>query len=163
MLVRPIVAGQTTLKNEYHKNTEEQILSRVYGVAQDLWYCDSTGRKFTPKYVGLTSTLHQSKRSKYRVRLFHMVEHCLSYEQVFWTRNGHFFSWEYTLITGWDHWRSYSSKAEKFVRYTCNNIDILDASLDGKNTFHATRMATWQRSQASGESCKHLEPSRDAH
>jgi len=32
-----------------------------------------------------------------------------------------------------------------FIHYTCDNIDILDETLDGKNTFHATQMAAWQR------------------
>lgn len=35
--------------------------------------------------------------------------------------------------------------ANRFIHYTADNIDILDESLDGKNTFHATQMAAWQR------------------
>jgi hypothetical protein len=50
-------------------------------------------------------------------------------------------------------------EANKFIHYTCDNIDILDETLDGKNTFHTTQMAAWQRSQASDESLKDLEPS----
>lgn len=50
-------------------------------------------------------------------------------------------------------------EAKKFIHYTCDNIDILDETLDGKNTFHATQMAAWQRSQASDESFKNLQPS----
>ena len=50
-------------------------------------------------------------------------------------------------------------ESNKFIHYTCDNIDILDETLDGKNTFHATQMATWQRGQASDESFKNLEPS----
>ena len=30
-----------------------------------------------------------------------------------------------------------------FIHYTADNIDILDETLDGKNTFHATQMAVW--------------------
>jgi hypothetical protein len=33
-----------------------------------------------------------------------------------------------------------------FIHFTADNIDILDESLDGKNTFHATQMAAYQRS-----------------
>ena len=32
-----------------------------------------------------------------------------------------------------------------FIHYTADNIDILDETLDGKNTFHATQMAAWHR------------------
>ena len=34
---------------------------------------------------------------------------------------------------------------DRFIHFTADNIDILDASLDGKNTFHATQMTAWQR------------------
>ena len=47
-------------------------------------------------------------------------------------------------------------QAKKFIHHTCDHIDILDETLDGKNTFHATQMAVWQRSQASDESFKNL-------
>lgn len=33
----------------------------------------------------------------------------------------------------------------RFSHFTCDNIDINDSKLDGKNTFHATQMAGWQR------------------
>ena len=36
----------------------------------------------------------------------------------------------------------------KFVHYTADNIDILDETLDGKQTFHATQLAAWQRGPA---------------
>jgi hypothetical protein len=31
-----------------------------------------------------------------------------------------------------------------FIHFTADNIDILDKSLDEKNTFHATQMAAYQ-------------------
>ena len=35
-----------------------------------------------------------------------------------------------------------------FIHFTADNVDILDESLDGKNTFHATQMAAYQRSNS---------------
>ena len=35
----------------------------------------------------------------------------------------------------------------KFVHITADNVGINDATLDGKNTFHATQMTAWQRSR----------------
>ena len=61
----------------------------VTSIAQDVVYAVHGGRKWTPKHVGLASTLHQATRSKHLVNL--------------------------------------------------------DQTLDGKNTFHATQMAAWQR------------------
>lgn len=33
----------------------------------------------------------------------------------------------------------------KFVHFSADNVDILDETLDGKNTFHATQITAWQR------------------
>ena len=32
-----------------------------------------------------------------------------------------------------------------FIHFSADNIDILDETMDGKNTFHATQIAAWQR------------------
>ena len=34
---------------------------------------------------------------------------------------------------------------EKFIRFSADNICILDETVDGKNTFYAARIAAWQR------------------
>ena len=31
----------------------------------------------------------------------------------------------------------------RFVNFTADNIDVNDASFDGKNSFHATQVAAW--------------------
>lgn len=47
----------------------------------------------------------------------------------------------------------------RFVHFTCDNIDINDASFDGKNSFHATQLAGWQRGPESDMGLQHLRPS----
>ena len=49
--------------------------------------------------------------------------------------------------------------ANKFIHYTFDKIDILDETLDGKNTFHATQMAARRRGKTNYASLKHIEPS----
>ena len=49
--------------------------------------------------------------------------------------------------------------ANKLIHYSCDDIDILDETLDGKNTFDATKMATWQRSQTTDAALQVLQPS----
>jgi hypothetical protein len=46
----------------------------VYGVSE--------GRKWTPKHIGLSCTLHQMTRSKQLVNLFHSAGHTLNYHDV---------------------------------------------------------------------------------
>jgi hypothetical protein len=49
--------------------------------------------------------------------------------------------------------------ANTFLHYTVDNIDILDETLGGKNTFHATQMAVWQRGQTADVELQTLKPS----
>ena len=114
-------------------------------------YGISDGKKWTPKHVGLAMTLHQATRSKDLVRLFHKAGHTLSYEQVLRV--------DTALAGNTLESIDYETGAviptsfvkDKSVHFTAENIDILDEALDGKNTFHATRAAAWQRGQTSDE------------
>ena len=36
--------------------------------------------------------------------------------------------------------------AENLIQFSCDNIDVLESTHDGKNTFHCTQMMAWQRS-----------------
>ena len=101
-------------------------------------------------YIGLTSTLHQKTRSKELVNLFYHAGHCLSYDSLL--------KIDSTLAN--DTLTSLDKKSGavipqnlvpgRFIHFSADNIDIKDESLDGKNMFHATQMAAYQRSD--GES-----------
>ena len=62
-------------ESDYENPRQSQIRS----VAQDKVYGVSEGKIWTPKHVGLGSTIHQSTRSKMLVTLFHRAGHCLPY------------------------------------------------------------------------------------
>ena len=47
----------------------------------------------------------------------------------------------------------------RFVHFTCDNIDINDRSFDGKSSFHATQIAAWQRDPEADIGMKDLRPS----
>ena len=82
LLLKLIFGGQEAPEYDGAENDEELVRSRVLSIAQDLVYCVSGGKKWTPKHVGLASTRHQATRSKDLVKLFNKAGHCLSYEQV---------------------------------------------------------------------------------
>ena len=48
---------------------------------------------------------------------------------------------------------------EKVVHFSADNIDILDETMDGKNTFHATQIAALQRGAESNSTPEDLKPS----
>lgn len=76
MLLRLIVGGQEALENDNSEKNEDLLRRRVLSIAQDLVYCVSRGRKWTPKHIGLATTLHQATRSKQLVELFNKAGHC---------------------------------------------------------------------------------------
>lgn len=47
----------------------------------------------------------------------------------------------------------------QFIHYTADNIDIIDLMLDGKNTFHATQLASWQRGESNDITLQTLDTS----
>ena len=47
----------------------------------------------------------------------------------------------------------------RFIHFSADNIDINDSTLDGKNTFHATQIAAWQRGPAHDDLLKTIDVS----
>ena len=45
-----------------------------------------------------------------------------------------------------------------FIHFTCDNIDINDSNLDGKDSLHATQAAAWQCGPALDMALQNLKP-----
>ena len=129
-------------------------------IIQDLVYCTGGGRKWTPKHIGLACTLHQAKRSKDLVQLFYKAGHCLSYDQVFQVDTSLAENTLKSLDPATGAIIPPNLVANKFIQYTCDNIDILNETLDGKNTFPASQMAAWQRGRTIDVFLTNLQPSK---
>lgn len=139
---------------------EADTQTRVLSVAQELVY-NVTGRKhWMPKHVGLASNLHQATCSKELVKLFHNAGHTISYHSLLQVDTAmaektlQAMDPETVAVTppNFVHGR--------FTHFTCDNIGINDSTLDGKNTFHATQMAGWQRGPEGDMMMKDLKPSK---
>ena len=117
---------------------EADTQTRVLSIAQDLAYNVTSGKHWTQKHVGLASTLHQATRSKELVQLFHNAGHIISYHSLLQIDTA---MAEKTLEamdpeTGVVILPNFVPG--RFTHCTCDNIDINESNLDGKNTFHAT-------------------------
>lgn len=159
MLLRLIFGGQEALEDDSSENNIDLVQRRVLSVAQDLVYCVSGGTKLTPKHIGLALVLHQATRSKHLVELFNKAGNCMSYEQVLQVDTALAESTLKSMDQATGAIIPPNIVADKFIHYTTDNIDILDETLDGKNTFHATQMAVWQRGQKADAELQLLEPS----
>ena len=127
----------------FKQNHQERILS----LTQDIVYAVSNGVKWTPKHIGLGSTLHQVTRSKQLVDLFHKAGNILSYKQILKIDTALTQETPASMKNDNGAVVPPNLNAAIFTHFTADNIDINDSSLDGKNTFHAIQVAAWQRTR----------------
>ena len=137
MFLNVLLGGPTLLScdSETEAECSAKRKTLILSLAQDIVYAVSDCKKWTPKHIGLASTLHQLTRSKHLVELFHCVGHILSYKQVLKIDTA---LAEHTLQSmnkenGAVVPANLSSNV--FTHYTADNININDSTLDGKNTF----------------------------
>ena len=131
----------------------------VLSLAQDLVYNVTGGKHWTPKHVGLASTLHQATRSKELVQLFHNAGHIVSYHSLLQVDTAMAEKTLQTMDADTGAVIPPNCVPSRFTHFSCDNIDIDDAGLDGKESFHATQMAAWQRGPEGDMVMKDMKPS----
>jgi hypothetical protein len=98
-------------------------------------------------------------RSKQLVNLFHSAGHTLNYDDVLKIDTGLAEKSLESLDVNNGCFVPHNVKDKVFTHFTAYNIDINDSTLEGKNTFHATQMAAWQRGIGNGLQLDKLLPS----
>ena len=63
-VLRLLYGGQEVINSVEEAYKKDRTRRLVTSTAQDLIYGLSNGKKWTPKHISLTSTLHQATRSK---------------------------------------------------------------------------------------------------
>ena len=138
---------------------ESDTQTRVPSVAQDLVYNVTGGRHWTPKHISLASTLPQATRSKELVQLCHNAGHVISYHSLLQVET----TMAEKTLRAMDPETGAVTPPNfvpgRFTHFTCDNIDINDASLDGNDSLHATQVASWQCGPEGDLMMKDLKPS----
>ena len=127
------------------QDKESKTQAKILSIAQDLVYNVSGGKHWTPKHLGLASTLHQATRSKELVQIFHNAGHIISYDNIPQVDTALAEKTLESMDPTTGAVTPPNLLPDRFVHFTCDNIDINDTSFDGKNSFHATQVAAWQR------------------
>ena len=159
MFLRLLFGGKKLLEGENAEEKEAETRCKVLSIGQDIVFGVSCGKEWTPKHVGLGSTLHQVTRSKDLVRLFSQAGHILNYNQILQVDTVLAESVLYSLDPNTGSVIPPNLVQGKFVHISADNIDILDETMDGKNTFHATQLAAWQRGAETNTLLENLKPS----
>lgn len=146
-----LCGGVSTLDTEDLANEDAEMNRHICSIAQDIVVAVSKHRKTTPKHVALGLTLHQATRSEQLVKLFHAAGHTIGIDTVRridttiandildkYEANGCVYLPEGII----------PYKPGRLILSSCDNIDVLEETIDGKNTFHCTQMVVWQRGPA---------------
>ena len=163
MFVNILLGGQSGVDAEFDECETSEISwvkkTRVLGIGQDMVYGVCGDKKAPPKHVGMGMTPHQSTRSKKLVELFHNAGHIISYNRVL----------KYDTSMAENTLKALDPQtgavvpsnlvSGRFVYFSGDNIDINDSTLDGKNTFHATQFAAWQRGPPAESGLRDIKPS----
>ena len=128
-----------------HTSEGNDIKRAVCSVAQDICFGVSNHKKLTPKHIWLGLVLHQVPRSENLVQLFNAANHTIGIDTVPRFDNAiannvldRFVANGYVFIPD-------NIEPSRFIQFSCDNIDVLEATPEGKNTFHCIQMMAWQR------------------
>ena len=147
LLLQILLTGSNPSDDAENQEDENlnHISDKVLSISQDIVSAVSKGKIVTPKHAGLAMTVHQATRSKTLVNLLHSAGHCVSYDKVRqidttiakkeledFHANGKI-SIPSNIVSG------------RFFQFAADNIDVIENTLDGKRTFHATQMLMFQR------------------
>ena len=129
-LVGSLFDFDTDIDDSVEQCKNAKVQNITFSLAQDLIYNATGGKNWTPKHIGLASTLHQTTRSKELVQLFHNAGHAISYENVLQVDNALAESTLKSMNTVNGAVVPPNLVANRFLHFTCDNIDINDSSLE---------------------------------
>ena len=120
----------------------------VFSIAQDMMFGVSKGKILTPKHIGSGLSVHQATRSKELVNLLNAAGNCVSYNMIRRIDTSiakrvidDLENNEYVPIP------TNLNRNSFFFQFAADSIDILEETLDDKDTFHAIQMVVFQRTQ----------------
>ena len=146
MFLNLMLGGEKLLEENEGEHSENDSLRhcRILSIAQDIVFSVSGGNCLTPKHIGLSSSQHQATRSKDLVHMFYRAGRIMSYHDILKLDTALAENTLQTMSTDGSVLPP-NLVEDRFVHFSSDNIDINDRTLDGKNTFHATQVAAWQR------------------
>lgn len=149
--------------DDLHEGNEEDnsIKQSVCSIAQDIVYAVSKKRKLTPKH-SLGLALYQATHSEALLDLFHTANHTIGIDTVQRIDTSIAQNILQRFVKNGNVYIPDNIIKEQMIHCSGNNIDVLEATLDGKNTFHCTQMLVWQKGPAQQQKNKstHIQRSR---
>ena len=114
---------------------DNSLKVRICSIAQDIVFTASKSRKLTWKHVNLGLALHQVARSEKMVNIFHADGHTVGINTLLRIDS----SIGNVILRRYEQNGYIYIPNGRIILSSFDNIDVLDESIDGKNTFHATR------------------------
>ena len=121
---------------------DESTSRRIFAIGQDLMYTASRGHTMTPKHVALANALHHNGSSKDLLTMINRFGHCISHDQVLRINTA---VCNQIQDAGDDVIIPAGIQPGTFTQIAADNNDLLEATLDGRDTTHCTNMVVIQR------------------
>lgn len=115
---------------------------RILSIAQDLLFVVSKGRKMTPKHIALGNAIHHLSRNKSLLTMVNRFGHCISHDQVMRINTA---VANQLQVPPEDITIPECIQPNTFTQIAADNNDLLEETIDGKNTTHCTNMVVIQR------------------
>lgn len=142
MFLRWILVGDEATDCEDPSETEKATDLRILAIGQDLLFASSKGHNMTPKHVALANAIHHTARSKYLLTMVNRFGHCISRDQMLRINTA---VADQLLSASGDIFIPAGVQPNVFTQIAADNNDLLEETVDGKNTTHCTSMIIIQR------------------
>ena len=128
-----LFGGMDILEGERKNPLDDNDTKRaICSVAQDIIYGVSNNKKLTPKHIRLGLALHQASKSENLVQLFNAANHTIGIKTVHRIDNAIANNVLNKFVENGYVYVPDNIDQERFVQFSCDNIDVLEATLDGK-------------------------------
>ena len=129
-----VYGGQDILNQDGNpEDSKSTKQTKILSVCQDIVYGVSEGRKWTPKPIGLSCTLHKMTSTKQLVDLFHSARHTLNYHDVLKIDTERAEKSLESLDVNTGCFVPHNLKDKVFTHFSVYNIDINDSTFGRKN------------------------------
>ena len=139
LLLRIIFDGMNVLDGE-ESDLDKAVCRKVCSIAQDIIFGVSNGTKLTTKHVGLGIALHQATRFEMLVNLFHSAYHTVGITTIRRIDNSITNNILERYLENGCVYIPDNIDRGIFAHFSCDNKDVLESTLDIRNTFHSTQM-----------------------
>ena len=138
---------QTELNTELMRQVSDENHNhqKILNLGQDIFYALSKGRKNTPKHIATGLLVHNTTCSKFLVEYLRSCGSSIGYDTVQRIDTSIAQAQIDRFVANDNVFIPENLKNETFLQFSADNFDVIQETFDGKEIFHVTEMAAFQK------------------